>query len=135
MDGGTPTVLVGSAYQLPVHNNSVMGFFIDAEGSEKDKVFSQLEDLFGADTVLTGMEYTKRALADYSSLFDLLESAIGGAVLFILMLMTYLYTSVFIAEETSEIALMKSIGFSERTIKASHIFRILILQMFNSKFR
>ena len=45
----------------------------------------------------------------------------------ILMLMTYLYSSVFIAEETAETAFMKSIGFRESTIKAAHIFRILIL--------
>ena len=129
MDGGLPIVLIGSEYQLPVHGNSAMAFIIDAEGSERDKVFSQLEDLFGKENVMNGMEYTKFILAEYNNLFDMLEFAVGGAVLFILILMTYLYTSVFIAEEASEIALLKSIGFSEKSIKAAHIFRILILSL------
>ena len=129
MDGGIPIAVIGPEYKLEVQDKTNMAFIIDAEGEEKNRVFDQLEDYFGEDVVLTGEEYTKTTLAQYSELFDLLEYVVGGAVLLILALMTYLYTSIFIADETAEIALMKSIGFSLEAVKLSHIFRILILSV------
>ena len=85
--------------------------------------------MFGPEQVLDSMEYTKLCLAEYSQIFDLLELVMGVAVLFILMLMTYLYSSIFIAEEMPETALQKSLGFTNGAVKASHIFRILILSV------
>ena len=128
MDGGVPIVVLSNAYNKTFTNEgSCWASVIDAQGSEKDEVFSQLQEFYGPECVLDEMEYTRMTLMQYSELFDLLEVVIGLAVLVILILMTYLYSSVFIAEEMSEIALLKSIGFSERAVKASHIFRILIL--------
>ena len=129
MDGGTPIAVIGPEYENPTHGKFFMATIIDTDDSQKADVINQLKGLYGEEQVLTGMEYTKMMLIEYSDLFDILEFGVGSAILFILILMTYLYTSVFIAEETSEIALLKSIGFTDGFIKASHMFRILILSV------
>ena len=68
-------------------------------------------------------------MLEYDQLFTLLEYGVGGLVIFILILMTYLYSSIFIAEEKSEIALLKSMGFTDGSIKAAHVIRILLLAL------
>lgn len=129
MDGGMPITVLGSEYEGTGASKSYMAMIIDTDEAQKDSVLQQLRAHFGDEVVLSGMEYTRKMLAEYVVLFDLLVYAVGGAVLFILMLMTYLYTRVFIAEESAEIALLKSIGFSERSIKLSHLLRILLLSV------
>lgn len=125
MDSGVPIALIGSEFEIPSHGKTYMAMIIDSD--DKDIVLAQLSEHFGAESVRSGMEYTRSILVTYSTIFDILEYAVGAAVLLILALMTYLYSSVFIAEKTTEAALMKSIGFRESTIKAAHIFRMLIL--------
>ena len=127
MDGGVPIAVLSPNYPISSSGKTAMAFIIDSDN--KEKVLAQMKEHFGDEVVLDGMEYTKRVLAEYNELFNLLEIVVGTAVLLILMLMTYLYTNIFIAEEASEIALMKSIGITESTIKLSHIFRILILSV------
>ena len=130
MDSGVPIVVLSQKYDKnPNGSMSYWATIIDADGSEKEEQFRRLEEMFGPEQVLDSMEYTKLCLAEYSQIFDLLELVMGVAVLFILMLMTYLYSSIFIAEEMPETALQKSLGFTNGAVKASHIFRILILSV------
>ena len=130
MDSGVPIVVLGQKYDKnPNGSMSYWATIIDADGSEKEEQFRRLEEMFGPEQVLDSMEYTKLCLAEYSQIFDLLELVMGVAVLFILMLMTYLYSSIFIAEEMPETALQKSLSFTNGAVKASHIFRILILSV------
>ena len=127
MDGGDLTGITGSQYKNSTSSTAFFGMIIDAEGAEKEKAFAQLQELFGKEVVMSGQDYVKMIMADYDNLFTLLEFVFGGILLIIIMLMTYLYSSVFIAEEKSEIALMKSLGFADGDIKKSHLLRIIIL--------
>ena len=132
IDSGTLTVVLSNEYEPEGKQNGhyeAMAMIIDAEGQEKEKAFSDLEKLFGEEETLTQEEYVQRFLFEYYQLFTLLEYGVGGLVIFILILMTYLYSSIFIAEEKSEIALLKSLGFTEGAIKAAHIIRILLLAL------
>ena len=132
LDSGTLTAILSNEYEPKGSQNdfrSGMAMIIDAEGQEKEKVFNDLEKLFGEEETLTGEEYVHRALLEYDQLFTMLEYGVGGFVIFILILMTYLYSSIFIAEEKSEIALLKSLGFTEGSIKAAHVIRILLLAL------
>ena len=127
VENGMPSAVLGTEYENLMDNHDWLAMIIDAEGEEKEKAFAQLEELFGEEQVITGQEFVEKNLYEYDELFQLLEYVMGGAVLVILVLLTYFYSSIFIAEEKSEIALLKSMGFTDGTIKASHIFRILIL--------
>ena len=132
IDSGTLTAILSNEYEPKGEQKDFqygMAFIIDAQGQEKEKVFNDLEKLFGEEVTLTGEEYVHRALLEYDQLFTMLEYGVGGLVIFILILMTYLYSSIFIAEEKSEIALLKSLGFTDGSIKAAHIIRILLLAL------
>lgn len=132
IDSGTLTAILGNEYEPKGEQKDFqygMAFIIDAEGAEKEKAFNDLEKLFGEEVTLTGEEYVHRALLEYDQLFTMLEYGVGGLVIFILILMTYLYSSIFIAEEKSEIALLKSLGFTDGSIKAAHVIRILLLAL------
>ena len=131
IDMGLPIAVISPQFNNPSRGKTYLAMIIDSD--DKDMVLDQLRQHFGYDNVLSGTEYTRNILIDYSNIFDLLEYAVGSAIIFILILMTYLYSSVFIAEESSEIALLKSIGFSEGSIKAAHLFRILILSAATDK--
>ena len=97
--------------------------------AEKDKpaVIERMKELYPGAVVLNGRENAKEYLAEYDRIFALLEYIMGGAGIFILLLMTYLYLNIFITEETREIALMKSMGFTDGSIRAWQMIRILIL--------
>ncbi len=129
MEAGMPSAILGAEFKNPIDSRTWMAMIIDAEGAEKEEAFTKLQNLFGENVVSDGDEYVRRMMFEYDELFTLLEYVMGGAVIFILLLMTYLYSSIFIAEEKSEIALQKSMGFTDGTIKAAHILRILILSV------
>lgn len=130
IDSGTLTAVLSNEYEPEGKQKgfqTLMATIIDAQGQEKEKVFSDLEKLFGEEETLTAEEGVRLQMLEYYQLFTMLEYGVGGLVIFILILMTYLYSSIFITEEKSEIALLKSMGFTESSIKATHIIRILLL--------
>ena len=49
----------------------------------------------------------------------------------VLILLTSLYENIFIDEETSDIALLKSMGFGRGVIRAWHFFRLMLLSLFS----
>lgn len=101
---------------------------INTPEAEKDDVIQQMKELYGDDNVLNTEEAVLDWFGDgYEELFNLLMIIMGGAVIFITVLVTYLCSTVFISEETSDIALMKSIGISTGTIKLQYVFRFVIL--------
>ena len=130
VDSGTLTAVLSNEYEPEGSQKDYpcgMALIIDAEGQEKEKVFNDLAKLFGEEETITGDEYVHRSMLEYYQLFTMLEYGVGGLVIFILILMTYLYSSIFIAEEKSEIAFLKSLGFTDGSIKAAHVIRILLL--------
>lgn len=124
--GGDRCMLLSPEYEN-VYNYyaNAHAYVIDSE--DKEKVFAQLEEYFGSEQILTADEFVEDMLEDYVYIFDLLIYVMGGGVLFILVLITYLYMNVFITEEISEIALMKSVGFDENSIRLSQLMRMGIL--------
>ncbi len=132
MESGTPRACLSSTYKNAYpHSQALLAYNINAEGEEKEKTFQKLEEVFGEQNIMESDELIKRSLTEYDRIFTLLEYIIGSAVIFISMLITYLCSSVFIAEETPEIALMKSLGIQSLTIKAQYVLRFLILLAFS----
>lgn len=127
-NGGTSFIFVGGesseGYSV---SSSTLSRKIFAEGKEKKEVIKQIEGLYNDVTVYDGEEFAQRYLSEYDRIFALLEYIMGGTVLFIMVLTTYLYTNIFIAEETREIALMKSMGFTDGDIRAWQLIRLLLL--------
>jgi ABC-type antimicrobial peptide transport system permease subunit len=64
---------------------------------------------------------------EYGTIFDMLFVAIAIIMTVTIFSMTFLYQQIFIEEETSDIAMLKSIGVDRSSIRGWHYLRILIL--------
>ena len=126
--GGESFAIMGEGYK-DGYPSGRMALSMSIFTAEKDKpaVIERMKELYPGAVVLNGRENAKEYLAEYDRIFALLEYIMGGAGIFILLLMTYLYLNIFITEETREIALMKSMGFTDGSIRAWQMIRILIL--------
>lgn len=128
MEDGVPSLIMGKEYDSGYKMGySITGFVIDAPEEDKPSVIEQLRGVFGKDTVLTPKEAARSAMEDFDRLFALLEKVMTVVVILVLVLITYLYVNIFITEEASETALMKSMGFRGSTVKLGYIFRIAML--------
>ena len=116
MEDGTPSIILWDGYED--------GYVIDAPEKEKPAVIGQLKELFGERLILEPQAAMERQLRDFDQLFLTLEITVTAVVLFLLALITYLYENIFISEEKPEIALLKSLGFQDGTIRLWHLLRI-----------
>ncbi|MCR4645354.1 MAG: ABC transporter permease [Oscillospiraceae bacterium] len=130
MEGGVPSLVLWDGYEAGyVDYDRVTGYVIDAPDKEKPAVIEQLRELYGEECVYTPQEGIRWELSDFDELFFWLEYGVGGAVLLVLMLITYLYVNVFLSEETPEIALLKSMGFTHGSIRKWQLLRMLLLEI------
>lgn len=127
MENNSPVMIMGDefggAYK---YSENYTGCTIDTPESEKPAVIKQMKESIDG-RVYGGYEAIRRDIGNFDRLFLLLEYGVGGAVLLVLMLITYLYMSIFVAEEVPETALLKSMGFRDITIKAEYMIRIALL--------
>ncbi|MDO4862897.1 MAG: ABC transporter permease [Ruminococcus sp.] len=134
MEEQTPLLIMGDEYEGAYKwGYRWTGAVIDAPESEKPAVIEQMRDHFDGE-IYSGKQAVSRAIGNFDRLFVLLEYGVGGAVLLVLMLITYLYMSIFIAEEVPETALLKSMGFRGISIKAEYMLRIALLLMISLAF-
>ena len=128
---GVPSMIMGNEFGGAVANNGYTMFRnkLDCEEEEYEKYFEKMDSLFTDDEIKF---YDKERafndiMGDYNIIFDLLTVIISVVVTIISMMITILYEGVFIEEETSDIAVMKSMGFDSVPVKLWHIFRMIIL--------
>ena len=128
MEDGVPSIIMGKEYDSGYKMGyNITGFVIDAPEDDKPAVIEQLRGVFGKYTILTPKEAARSAMEEFDRLFALLEKVMTVVVILVLVLITYLYVNIFITEESSETALMKSMGFRGSTVKLGYIFRIAML--------
>ncbi|MBO7362409.1 MAG: ABC transporter permease [Lachnospiraceae bacterium] len=63
----------------------------------------------------------------FGKLLDLLALVTGTIMAITLFAMTFLYQQIFIEEETSDIAMLKSMGFDKWAVRKWHYYRLLIM--------
>ena len=133
-EAGNPEIIMGKDYRKgqEIYPKDWIGYVIDAPESQKADIVKAMKKRFGGDAIRTWQEALKEdQMADYDRLFALLEYVLGSAVLFVLILITYLYSTVFVTEETPEIALLKSTGFTDGSIRKWHLLRMTVLVLFS----
>lgn len=127
MDGGT-AIIGGKQRGLYSNGNYMIGANINTPENEKDDIILRMKELYGEENVLNTEQTVKKWLSGgYEEIFNLLMLVMGGAVIFITILVTYLFSEVFISEERTDIALMKSIGIRDKVIELQYILRFVIL--------
>lgn len=128
LEGGTFRAVLGGKHDdLTINYPEIAAFIINAEGNERDEVFAQIEELYGEENVLTTEEGIAMNMSGYDRLFMLLEWFFSIILLFVTVLITYLYMNVFISEEIPEIAILKSMGFTNGDVKRWQLTRMLLL--------
>ena len=127
MEESSPIIIMGDEYEGAFkYTNRLTGATIDTPENKKQDIRNQMEKLFKSN-ILDGRESICDVIGNLSNLFFLLEYGVGGAVMLVLMLITYLYMSIFVTEEVQETALLKSIGFRDSTVKTEYLLRITLL--------
>ena len=95
---------------------------------QKQYYFEKICALYGKENVMTGEEYLNELLIKPNeAIFLTLKWILTLLVLIVMILNTALYEKVFIEEEASDIAMLKSLGFTFNKIRLWHYLRIFIL--------
>ena len=128
MENGFPALIMGDDYNTGSHyTDNWTGWVIDAPKSQHPAVIKQLRDLFGDEAVMDQHQAVINQMDDYDRLFATLEKVMTAVVVFVLILITYLYVNIFISEEASETALLKSMGFRGGTVRKAYLIRMALL--------
>ena len=124
----TPLVLAGGDYQPEYQEEYPYSWYeINIDNEDKDAVFEQLCEHFGAAHVLTPAQYMEDYMGEYAKILNTMMYSVSAVVLIVLALMTVLYMNVFLAEDKPEIAFLKALGFPNQSIAASQLLRMLLL--------
>ena len=95
---------------------------------QKKYYFEKICALYGKENVMTGEEYLNELwIKPNEAIFFTLKWILTLLVLIVMILNTALYEKVFIEEEASDLAMLKSLGFTFNKIRLWHYLRIIIL--------
>jgi putative ABC transport system permease protein len=112
--------------------SSIFAFQIDFDDHPSKEVIDQrrekLKDIMGTNIVENSREFTKSSMGVGNTMATVRDLALVLAVI-IIVLISVLMERSFIAKERSEIALMKAIGFKERSVVAHHTLRFLVISI------
>ncbi|SFD07035.1 ABC transporter permease [Ruminococcus albus] len=113
--------------------SSIFAFQIDFDDDPGKEVINErrekLKDIMNVSIVEDSREFTKSSMGVGDTMSAVRDLTLVLAVI-IIVLISVLMERSFIAKERSEIALMKAIGFKERSVVAHHTLRFLFISIF-----
>lgn len=99
----------------------------EVDGLEAEEACKLLEEIYPEKEIGDARTFMKRMLGYITDQLDVVRFVIVALVLLINSLITALMMKTFIAKERGEIAMLKSIGFANRTIRGWQTARILLI--------
>ena len=127
-ENGEFTVIAGREYTGAVKSYThITNYHLEAPESEHAAYIQKLKDRFGAENFRTTEEYLKKSYSYITMILDALKVVFTIISAFILLLNTTLYTTVDMAAETPDIALLKCSGFTDRDIRKWHMLRMTLI--------
>ncbi len=127
LEEGTPHAIVANGYNYAFDQDYYHGFVIDAPAHEKKQYFKKMEELYGADCVQSSEEFIQNNMAEFDTILSLVQYVLSTVSLLVMILLTSLYSTVLFTEEIPTIAMLKSVGFDNRSIRLWQILRMMIL--------
>lgn len=128
IEQGTTTAIMGNAFDGGYKASYfVIKEEIDAPESQKDMYIEKIKNLYGDNAVKTTEEFLNYYMYEYNMILTLVEYVLSGIVIFVFVLITSLYSSVLFEEEIPSIAMLKSLGFENNSVKAWQLLRMGIL--------
>ncbi len=123
-------IIMGEEFDDAVYGGYVMyQYKLDCPKSEYQEYLDKMDALFTEEEIRfkNAKEAYVEVLAGFDTVFTLLIAVVSTVVAVVLILITILYEHIFMEEETTDVAVLKSMGFDNGAIKCWHLFRILLL--------
>lgn len=128
LEQGTAMVIMGNEFENAYDSSYfIVKEEIDAPENQKAQYIEAMRKLYGAEAIKTTEEYLEYYMSDYDAILSLLEYVLSTIIILVLILITSLYSSVLLEEEIPTIAMLKSLGFENRSIKIWQLLRMGIL--------
>lgn len=126
-----PRILMGKNFTNSIEENFYTGArTLNCKKSEIPYYIEKMQSLFPKEDITfysKDVYFREKVFAGFYSTFTLIRWVIIILVSIVILLLTYLYQMTFIEDETSDIALTKSMGFGKKTPYLWNYFRVLIL--------
>lgn len=116
--------------EVDLGENTMSGIFstqIEVEELEAEETCEVLKEIYPESKIRGAKDFMKDMLGNIADQLDVLQFFIVVLVLLINSLITALMMKTFVAKERGEIAMLKSIGFADRTIRGWQTVRILLI--------
>ena len=128
MEAGEPEIIVGKEYTGAYKSYiQITNMHIEASQSQKAQIRKQMQQRFGADSIWDSKSYNRNVFSYIIGPIDALKIIFVIMVMFILALNTTLYSSVDLADETPEIAMLKCMGLEDRALRKWHMLRTVLM--------
>ena len=109
-----------------------LGGQIDAPKKEHDKYIKKLREMYGNTTIRSQEEEVDYQLHEMGDIYKFVLSVLVPLIIFMMIMVTVLYQSVNIIDETPDIALLKCSGFDNKNIKAWQVIRSILITAISS---
>lgn len=116
--------------EVDLGENTMSGIFstqIEVEELEAEETCEVLKEIYPESKIRGAKDFMKDMLGNVADQLEVLQFFIVALVLLINSLITALMMKTFVAKERGEIAMLKSIGFADRTIRGWQTVRILLI--------
>lgn len=114
-----------------IYISSVMAFQVIIKEDIEENLIKKIKEVFPGYKVMSVNEYVNSMIGGVLSKMDSIKILITAVVLIINVLITILIMKMLITKERGEIAMLKSVGFSNRTLKTWQSIRILLVLVFS----
>ena len=115
---------VGSSFQID--------FDDDPDQKEIDKRVEEIKEILDTDKVYNMAQFCDHSTGDSSGMVTSIKNMVILIAVIIAVLIAVLMERSFISKETGEIALLKAIGFKNRSVCAQHPWRFVVVMILSS---
>lgn len=105
----------------------ILEMYIDAPESEKADYVAKIKELYGENNIKAGKEMDEILMGEYDHILSIVRNVLSMVAIFVIVLITALYSKILLAGESSEIALLKCMGFSDGSIRKWQMLRGVLL--------
>ena len=110
----------------------IVGSKIDAPDSLKDECIEQMREMYGHSSIRNKNEEIDYSLSGYGAVYSTILMLFIPMILILMIMVTVLYQSVNMVDETPDIALLKCGGFTNGNVKAWQLIRSTMISIGSS---
>lgn len=128
----TPSITMGDEFEGSiVQYEDLFSCVLDAPSGQYDEYLAKMRSLYPNDEIkfIERDKVMEHHMPGYGRMFNLIIIVVSITAAVVIMLLSSLYENIFIDEETSDIALLKSMGFGKGAVRSWHFWRLMLLSL------